>query len=87
MSRFSQDSPGRLCPGVPVSQPKSPGFVFSQQEWIVCDLISVQKQNVKALICKSINTGFSCCDFYEKIKSNKDFKKILSTEKHYWANK
>ena len=37
---------------------------------------------------KSINTGFSCCDFYEKIKSNEDFmKKILSTEKHYWANK
>jgi len=29
------------------------------------------------------NTDFSCCDFYEKIKSNKDFlKKVLSTEKH-----
>jgi len=38
---------------------------------MACDLISVQKQNLKALICKSINTGFSCCDFYEKIKSNK----------------
>ena len=50
-------------------------------------LINVQKQNVKTLVCKSINTGFSGCDFYDK-KSNKDFlKKILSTEKHYWANK
>ena len=40
--------------------------------------ISVQKQNVEALICKSINTGFSCCDFYKKIKLNKDFlKKII----------
>jgi len=33
------------------------------------------------------NTVFSCCDFYEKIKSNKDFmKKILSTEKHELEN-
>jgi len=36
---------------------------------------------------KSINTGFSCCDFNEKIKSNKDFlKKIFSTKKYDWAN-
>jgi len=32
------------------------------------------------------NTDFSCCDFYEKIKSNKDsLKKILSPEKREWA--
>jgi len=44
-------------------------------------------QNVKALITSKINTYFSCCDFYEKIKSNKDFmKKVLSTEMYHWAN-
>jgi len=30
-----------------------------------CDLISAQTQNVKALVCKSIKTGFSCGDFYD----------------------
>jgi len=35
---------------------------------------------VKALTICKINTDFSCSDFYEKIKSNKDFlKKVLST--------
>jgi len=45
------------------------------------------EQNVKTLITCKIATDFSCCDFYEKIKSNKDFlKKILYTEKYDWAN-
>jgi len=45
------------------------------------------EQNVKALITSKINTDFSSCDFYEKIKSNKDFfKKVLSTEKYDWPN-
>jgi len=44
-------------------------------------------QNVKALITSKFNTDFSCCDFYEKMKSNKDFlKKVLSTEMYDWAN-
>jgi len=36
-----------------------------------------------------MNIDFSSCDFYEKIKSNKDFlKKVLSTsaEKYDWPN-
>jgi len=45
------------------------------------------EKNVKALNTCKINTGFSCCDFYKKIKSNKVFlKKVLSTEKYDWAN-
>jgi len=45
------------------------------------------KQNVTALITSKINADFSSCDFYEKIKSNKDFlKKMLFTEKHDWPN-
>jgi len=35
---------------------------------------------VKALITSKINTDFSCCDFHEKIESNKNFlKNVLST--------
>jgi len=44
---------------------------------------------VKALITSKMNIDFSSCDFYEKIKSNKDFlKKVLSTsaEKYDWPN-
>jgi len=45
------------------------------------------EHNVIALITSKINTDFSPCDFYEKIKSNKDFlKKVLSTEKYDWPN-
>jgi len=44
------------------------------------------EQNVQALITCKINTDFSWCDFYEKIQSNKDLKKVLSTEKYDWAN-
>jgi len=45
------------------------------------------EQNVKALITNKINTVISSRDFYEKIKSNKDFvKKVLSTEKYNWPN-
>jgi len=45
------------------------------------------EQNVKALTTSKINTVISTCDFYEKIKSNKDFvKKAMSTEKHDWPN-
>jgi len=40
------------------------------------------EHNVIPLFTGKINTDFSPCDFYEKIKSNKDFlKKVLSTEK------
>jgi len=47
----------------------------------------ILEQNVKALITSKINTDFSSSDFYEKIKSNKDFlKKVLSTEKYDWQN-
>jgi len=47
----------------------------------------ILEQNVKALITCKINTDCSCCDFYDKIKSNKDFlKKVLSTEKYDRAN-
>ena len=38
-------------------------------------------------LTSKIDTDFSSCDFYEKIKSNKDFlKKVLSTsiEKYDW---
>ena len=44
---------------------------------------------MKPLITSKINTDFSSCDFYDKIKSNKDFlKKVLSTstEKYDWPN-
>ena len=44
---------------------------------------------MKALITSKINTDFSSCDFYEKIKSNEDFlQKVLSTstEKYDWPN-
>jgi len=45
------------------------------------------EQNVNALITCKIKSDFSFCDFYEKIKSNKDFlKKLLYTEKYDWAN-
>jgi len=47
------------------------------------------EQNVKALITSKITTVISSCDFYENIKSNKDFvKKVLSTstEKYDWPN-
>jgi len=45
------------------------------------------EQHVKALIACKINTDFSCCDFYEKMNSNKDIlKKILFIEKYDWAN-
>jgi len=45
------------------------------------------EQHVKALIAFKINTDFSCCAFYEKIKSNKDIlKKILLIEKYDWTN-
>jgi len=45
------------------------------------------EQHVKALVPCKIDTDFSCCDFYEKIKSNNDIlKKILFIEKYDWAN-
>jgi len=45
------------------------------------------EKNVKALDTCKINTDFSCCDFSEKIRSNKVFlKKVLSTEKYDWAD-
>jgi len=45
------------------------------------------EQNVKALITCKTNSNLSCCDFYEKVKSNKTFlKKVLCTEKYDWAN-
>ena len=45
------------------------------------------EQNVKAPMSCKINTNLSCCDFYEKIKSNKDFlKEVLLTKKYGWAN-
>ena len=45
------------------------------------------EQNVKALVTCKINTDCSCYDFYDKIKSKKDFlNKVLSTEKYDWAN-
>ena len=45
------------------------------------------EKNVKALITCRSNTDFSCCDFYEKIISNKDFlKKVLCTEHYDWGN-
>ena len=45
------------------------------------------EQNVKALITCKINSNLSCCDFYEKVKSNKNFlKKVLPTDKYDWAN-
>jgi len=41
------------------------------------------EQNVKALITSKINTD--SCDFYEKIKLNKDFlSEALFTEKYDW---
>ena len=42
----------------------------------------ILEQNVKALITCKINSNLSCCNFYEKVKSNKNFlKKVLSTDK------
>ena len=44
---------------------------------------------MKALIINKINNDFSSCDFYEKIKSNKDLlKKVFSTstEKAEYVN-
>ena len=47
----------------------------------------ILERYVEALITCKINNDFSCCDFQESIKSNKDFlKKVLSTEKYCWAN-
>jgi len=41
------------------------------------------EQNVKALMACRWDTDFSCCDFYEKTKSNKDLlKKVLSTKNY-----
>jgi len=44
----------------------------------------ILEENVKSLItCNLINTGFCCCEFYDKIKSSKDLlKKVLSAEKY-----
>jgi len=44
------------------------------------------EQNVKALITCKFNNDFSWYDFYGRIQSNKDLKKVLSTEKYDWAN-
>jgi len=45
------------------------------------------EHSVIALITSKINTGFSPCDFHDKIKSNKAFlKKVLSTEEYDWPN-
>ena len=43
----------------------------------------VLEQNVKVLMSFTFNINLCCCEFYEKIKSNKDFlKKVLFTEKY-----
>jgi len=39
------------------------------------------EQNVKAYITSKINNVISWCDFYEKIKSNKDFVKKYCPQK------
>jgi len=57
--------------------------------YILNNVRSDNRSDVKALITSKINTDFSSCDFYKKIKSNKDFlKKVLSTstEKYDWPN-
>jgi len=45
------------------------------------------EQNVKAVITCKINTDWSCSGFYENVKLNNVFLKVLSTEKYDWANK
>ena len=44
------------------------------------------EQNVKALITNKIISNLSCCDFYDKVQSNKKLLKKLSTDRYDWAN-
>jgi len=49
--------------------------------------LNTEGPHFQHITCK-INTDFSCCDIYEKIKSNRDFlKKVLSTEKNDWIGR
>ena len=83
-SRFNRDSPGLKALSRRPGQSTKKSRLGIQSD-IMNNMRSdnksrMLKQNVKALITCKINTDFSWCDFYEKIKSSRDFlKKVLQS--------